>query len=241
MFVTVLPAIPVALHPHERRDLVIEESRQVGKKLIAWYDLDVARYLFPCPTVLIWLMLLTLIVVPLVAFFLSYDALAGVRQRPLMRLLLPRVRPEGIALGAVLGRVCAFMIAIAAAHGVVWVVAIARGHDTAGAVLPWGCGLLCIIAVVTLANVALWVGVSSLFEGGRGALLGGLGLFLVLAAVHSMTHKHAVAWDGWTPLSLDGVLLSGKSATQWRGVLVALAWCLAGVGLSVARLRRRDA
>jgi ABC-type transport system involved in multi-copper enzyme maturation permease subunit len=239
--VTVLPVALGAIHAgNRRRDLAIEQARGVALSVARWYNIDVARHLFECPTVVIRLVVFTAYLTPVLTFVLAYDQLAGEARKQTLRLFAARAPRESIVVGKVAAVSFLFCSVIAVSHAIVWAVDIARGRDAALMVLDWGACALGVSCLVAVSNIALWIFISALFARPKVALVVGLLVMLVLGAAHAVAHNKAPGWDGLTPGSVDQLLLSGRSALRWKGIGVVVAWCAGAMVGAIHRLRACD-
>jgi len=211
-----------------------------------------------------------LFLVPLAALMLSYDAVAGERERGSLKLLLglPATRRDVVA-GIAVGR--GVVVGIAT---VVGVVASALVFVALGGSLPVGSfvAFLALAVLLGAAYVGPAVGLSAALSTANRAMAATVGFFLLtllgwssipnllryvlngFSAPGGPKPEWAVFLDRLSPVAAydaafsgyvetGGTLVSAGDAfyhSDWFGVLVLVAWAVVPVALGYRRFRRAD-
>jgi hypothetical protein len=239
-FLTVLPVALIVIGAPPERRVSIENARAIAKVITRAYDIDVARHLYGCPTVLLWLTLVTLNLTPTLTLAVAYDMVSADVRSGAIGMMLTRSSRLELMVGKAFAATAVFCAVLGVTHAMVWAVAIGRGYDSPLLMLKWGCLLLCATCGVGMANLAVWMLVSSLSRRPIVCFWVGFGVLSLLTGLHAEAHAKAPSWDGFTPVSVDGLLLSGQALRQWRGVGVIVAWYVACLLSAATCLRVRD-
>lgn len=198
-------------------DEAAQDSIDMARPLMKFYDLDAARDLFGCPLRIGLMAIASLYLTPLLTLMFSF----GSAQRALQRLgseAGPGARRRAVLTEAV-ATTLVFGAMVAIAHTVAWSVAMAIGGVSLATMVLHE-GLLLVAALsVAAACIPLWSVLNCLASPRRWRGLGiGLAVLVAFGIVRGLLH-----WRGSTPLvdlfpgSLDGVVLAGHRA---RGAIV---------------------
>lgn len=220
-----------------------ESLRQIRET--AWTkvfgDPATGKSLADAPEALVFALILTVWLTPLVISLLGFDSVSGDLQHKSVRYWTLRTRRSSYFIGKWAGTFATVSLMTLTMHAVIWVLCIVRGEAPAGAALAWGLRFW----LVTLPISATWCGistfVSSLFKTPIISLLVtfsaffGLWLFWMIGQV-----THAEAMQYVYPNFYDALLVHPHINKALTGVAACLGMLALYVGGGSYLFTKRD-
>jgi ABC-type transport system involved in multi-copper enzyme maturation permease subunit len=206
------------------------------------YDPATAEHLAACPPVLFGLFRGTLLFLPLLILLIGFDQIAGELQHRSIRYLAGRARREAIVAGKGLGVWAVTAVMVLVLHATVWVVMLAQGRTSPGAVVAWGPRLLVFAIAAGAAYVGLTALVSSFFRTPIVALFAGVAVFFVLwLASTVLGFFPATEGATWAfPATYEKLLVSHEPLRVAGGVAALVGWGAAMLAAAAAIVKRKD-
>lgn len=223
------------LPPETRRELFEQGLKQL-------YDPATAAHLAACPPALFGLFRGTLIFLPLLILLIGFDQIAGEIQHRSVRYLAGRARREAIVAGKALGVWAVIAVMGLVLHATVWVVMLAQGGSSAGAIVAWGPRLWLFSMAAGAAYVGLTALVSSLFRTPIVALFVGVAVFFGLWLVNTILDLiPATQGATWAfPATYEKLLVSSEPLRVLGGLAALIGWGAVMVTAAAMILKRRD-
>ena len=163
-----------------------EEQVQQGFKILleqpwpfgfAGEDLD---YLSKCPPLVFFTFYFSTYFLPWFSLMLGFDQVAGDVQHRTFRFMTVRARRGALVAGKALGVWALVAMMVLLMHSTVWMIAIARGDGSAGAIFVWGLKGWFFCTVYSAAFIGLATMISALVRTPALALFIGVGSLLGL-------------------------------------------------------------
>jgi hypothetical protein len=224
MFIWVtLPGFTRAFSQHILDD---EERRSQVLTLIRLYNVNVAKYLLPCPAGLILTAALTFWLTPVVTLLLCCNRLTNNVDSAIVVTPLAPLSRRSVVIGKALSAWVMFVLLLLLIQIPVWITETVRGGYRLSNVLSWGGTLYFWGCLIGAAYVSLWVLLGSAFKTSRATLAAGLGLGLLLSLARITVRTFRPGFAKYFPGSLDELALSGFQSLAWQAVVIGLGWCL---------------
>jgi len=210
-------------------------SKQYGGEAIV-------KHLSSAPPIVFFLFQGTLMFLPLLVLAVGFDQIAGEIQHRTIRYSAGRATRASLVAGKALGIWGIIAVMISVLHLTVWVVSLAQGGQSAGAVLSWGARLLVYSVVCAGAYVGFASLMSSIFKTPIVALFVGAGtgfaIWLLNGILGYFPSTERITWI--FPNRYEKLLIDPDPLTVIAGIGLFLLWgglCVTG---ATAIVTRRD-
>lgn len=200
----------------------------------------IAKHLVNAPPIVFFLFQGTLMFLPLLVLAVGFDQIAGEIQHRTIRYSAGRATRPSLVVGKALGIWGVIAVMISVLHLTVWIVSLAQGGQTVGALFSWGARLLVYSVVCAGAYVGFASLMSSIFKTPIVALFVGAGtgfaIWLLNAILGYFESTQRITWI--FPNRYEKLLIEPDPLTVLAGLGLFLLWgglCVTGASAIVSR------
>lgn len=220
-----------------------EDIQQVQELSLAkLYGDEMGHYLAAVPPILLFVLLLTVWLGPLLVAVLGFDAIAGEMQHRTVRYFTMRARRASYYIGKTLGLWLVVSFITLILHSLVWILAITRGGVSSSVGLGWGLHLWLITLPISAAWAGLAVFIGSQFKSPILSLLVTFATFFVLFFMWLISLvSDSTKWLGYVyPNTYEDWMLSPHADRVSEGAAICVGICVLMATIGAVLFTRKD-